>query len=167
MSRSFSLANVSVYVDRSTHETYTRLVNHATKNADDYPFATMKDLFLAAACVGAATDNFKAFTGGRDIFSGVLFDSKTDVPILQALAYSYERDFDSIRDPKRVIEIAQGWANGGLPTLQRLLFEHGRPLDNLTTLALGEVGLTETYLNSTSVDPASIATATPDLSCGA
>jgi hypothetical protein len=131
------VAGISVYIDKKAHPIYEELVSRASKDAEDYPFATMKDLFMMAACIGAQRNRFEELGPSRDIFSGETFNSKTDVPVLAALAYYRTKDVEVLFDPKRVIEIAQGWANGGIYIVrEELLGQPGRPLYNLLNLLL-------------------------------
>jgi dnd system-associated protein 4 len=138
--KTLDLAGISVYVERKVHSIYEELTSRSSKKAEDHPFATMKDLFMMAACVGAQRGKFVELGPSRDIFSGELFNSKTEVPVLAALAYHRTKDVEVLSDPKRVIEIAQGWANGGIHIVREELLERpGRPLYNLVEVLLSEV----------------------------
>ena len=106
--KALDLTGISIYVDKEVHPTYEELVSRAAKKAEDYPFRTMKDLFMMAACVGAKQGRFVELGSSRDIFTGELFDAKTEVPILAALAFHWEKDLAVLSQPKKVIEIAQG-----------------------------------------------------------
>lgn len=129
---------ISVYVERSeAHPIYKELVSRAAKDAEDYPFATMKDLFMMAACVGAQQNRYKELAGDRvEIFGGETFDDKTDVPILAALAYHREKDIDVLSDPREIIKIAQAYANGGIEIVNQQILggQFGRPLYNLVDI---------------------------------
>jgi dnd system-associated protein 4 len=138
--KTLDLAGISVYVDREAHTIYEELVSRSSKKAEDHPFATMKDLFIMAACVGAQRGRFEELSSRRDIFSGELFDSKTEVPVLAALAYHRTKDIEVLSDAKKVVQIAQGWANGGIHIVREELLERpGRPLYNLVEMLLSEV----------------------------
>jgi len=138
--KTLDLAGISVYVERKVHPIYEQLVSRSGKKAEDCPFATMKDLFLMAACVGAQQGKFVELGPSRDIFSGELFNGKTEVPVLAALAYHRAKDIEVLSDPKKVIEIVQGWANGGIYVVRQELLERpGRPLYNLVEVLLSEV----------------------------
>jgi len=141
--RALDLAGISVNVDQSTHPIYEKLVSRAAQNAEDYPFATMKDLFMFAACVGASRGIYEEINRNKDIFSGETFKKEVDVPILAALAYQKENSFDVLFEPKSVIEIAQGWANGGIRIVQEELLQNPAltPLDNLVEIISEELEL--------------------------
>jgi len=138
--KTLDLAGISVYVERKVHPIYEELTSRSSKKAEDHPFATMKDLFMMSACIGAQQDKFVELGPSRDIFSGETFNSKTEVPVLAALAYHQTKDIEVLSDPKKVIEIAQGWANGGIHIVREALLERpGRPLYNLVEMLLSEV----------------------------
>jgi hypothetical protein len=136
------LAGISVYVESdSVHPIYEGLVSRAEKNAEDYPFASMKDLFMVAACVGAQQNRYKELTGPtRDIFRGEIFRKETDVPILAALAYHREKNLEILLDPRQIIKIAQGWANGGIHIVHQQIIGGplNRPLYNLVDLVANQ-----------------------------
>jgi dnd system-associated protein 4 len=135
------LRNIRVYIDRDVHNLYEELVSRSPKQAEDRPFATMKDVFMVAACLGAQHIRHEPLGPSRDIFGGETFDARTDVPVLAALAYRRTQDLDTIADSKQVIQIAQEWANAGIHTLrnEELLDRPGlRPLFKLTDLVLDQ-----------------------------
>ena len=134
------LAGISVYVERETHPIYEALVSRSSIKATDCPFATMKDLFMLAACVGAREGRFEELGSRRDIFSGEVFNRRTELPVLAALAFHQTKDVEVLSDPKQVVEIAQGWANGGIHIVRADLLERaGRPLYNLIDMLLSEI----------------------------
>jgi dnd system-associated protein 4 len=135
------LRGVRVYIDRDVHNLFEELVSRSDKLAEDHPFATMKDVFMVAACLGAQRNRHEALGASREIFSGETFDARTDVPVLAALTYRRTEDLDTIADPKKVVEIAQEWANAGIYTLvnEELIDRPGlRPLFKLTDLILDQ-----------------------------
>lgn len=138
--KALDLAGISVYVEKNkAHPIYEELVSRSSKKAEDFPFATMKNLFIVAACIGAQHDKYDKLDAPRkDIFSGEVFDTKTDVPVLAALAYQHTKDVEVLADPKQVIEIAQCWANGGIHILRdELLANPGlSPLYNFVELVI-------------------------------
>ncbi len=139
--KTLDLAGISIYVEKKVHPIYEELTSRSSKKAEDHPFATMKDLFMMAACVGAQQGRFVELGSSRDIFSGEFFDPKTEIPVLAALAYHRTKDIEVLSDPKKVVEIAQGWANGGIHIVRAELLERpGRcPLYNLVDMLLSEV----------------------------
>jgi dnd system-associated protein 4 len=133
------LSDVRIYIEEETHPIYDKLVSQSDKKAEYQPFRTMKDLFVIAACVGAQHNIYKPTESKREIFRGNIFRYQTDVPILAALAYQQEQDVDVLTDPRKVGDIAQGWANGGILVLQdELLYQAGNPLGNWVNMLLSK-----------------------------
>lgn len=135
------LRGVRVYVDNNVHGLYEELVSKARKDAEDRPFSKMKDVFMVAACIGAQRNNYEKLGPSEGIFAGEVFDTRTDVPVLAALAYRRTADLETVTDPKRVVEIAQEWANAGIHILknEELVERPGlRPLSKLTDLILDQ-----------------------------
>ena len=131
--------NIGIYIEKRHNDLiYDKLVKRGNDNIESFPFETKKDLFIIAACIGAKNNKFKKLSDkSHNPFSGETFNSKLDVPILFALAFKKEKDVDVLLDPKKVIEIAQGWANGGIEILKdELLGTPGRPLFNFISLLL-------------------------------
>lgn len=135
------LRGIRVYIAKDVHGLYDDLVSRAGKNAEDRPFATMKDVFMVAACIGAHHNNYEELGASEGIFSGEVFDARTDAPVLAALAYKRTADLETVTDSKRVVEIAQEWANAGIHILknEELVERPGlRPLFKLTDLVLDQ-----------------------------
>ena len=137
------LRSTRVNIEQNVHDLYLSLVSRSEKQAEDRPFSSMKDLFVLAACLGAREGRFKELGPSRDIFSGQLFDSTTEIPVLAALAYFRTEDLSVLSEPKRVVKIAEEWANAGIETVrQELLEQPGRPLWNLVAMILEMPGTT-------------------------
>lgn len=135
------LRGIRVYVEKDVHGLYEDLVSRARKDAEDRPFATMKDVFMVAACLGAQRNRYQELGASEGIFSGEVFDARTDAPVLAALAYRRTANLEDVTDPKRVVEIAQEWANAGIHALknEELVQRPGlRPLFKLTDLVLDQ-----------------------------
>lgn len=134
-----SVGSVSVYVERDeVNPLYDELVNRATQNAEDFPFATKKDLFMLAACVGAQHKRFEEVPANKriQIFDGETFKDDTDVPILAALAYHHTQDLEVLFEPSKIVRIAEGYAQGGIHIVyQRITTgSANRPLYNLVDM---------------------------------
>ena len=65
--KTLSLARLSVYVDQDVHSIYGNLTSKSVKKAEDFPFETMKDLFITSACIGAKYDRYIELKRGREI----------------------------------------------------------------------------------------------------
>lgn len=139
MRTKISIGSVSVYVERNeVNPLYDELVNRAAQNAEDFPFATKKDLFMLAACVGAQHKQFEEVPADKriQIFDGETFKDDIDVPILAALAYQHTQDLDVLFDPGKIVRIAAGYAQGGIHIVyQRITTgSANRPLYNLVDM---------------------------------
>lgn len=118
-----SFENLRVFIDANVHEIYLELTRGTNDQAEDVPFTMMPDLFVAAACVGSKLDKYKELgTQKRDIFVADAFKSKTHIPILMALAFKKTKDLNDLYNPKLVLNICEGWANGGILILREQIF---------------------------------------------
>jgi dnd system-associated protein 4 len=123
---------IAVNIDVDANEKiYDVLVKDTLKEIEDYPFETKKDLFMLAACYGAKHNKYVPLASRHNPFKGETFNSKTDVPILMAIAFKKEQNVDVLLEPKKVIEIAQCFANGGIhDVFDAILNNPGRPFFN-------------------------------------
>jgi dnd system-associated protein 4 len=140
MMKSINTARLSVYVDQEVHPIYEKLTSRSFKKAEDFPFETMKDLFVVAACLGAKNSMFVELNKTREIFDSTLFNQRTEVPVLLSLAFYKTKDIEVLNDNRQVLDIVQGWANGGIRILEDYLLNRpGRPLFNLVDYIWQEI----------------------------
>jgi dnd system-associated protein 4 len=133
------MKNLRISIEKDKHEIYERLTKRGNENPDDYPFQTMKHLFMVAACLGAKRNAYKDVTSGRDIFGTDVFDEKVDLPVISALAFKHEKNLSVLNDDRKMLNIAEGYANGGITLIQQeIINSPGRPLDNLISLLIQE-----------------------------
>ncbi|AFL83595.1 hypothetical protein Belba_0952 [Belliella baltica DSM 15883] len=131
------MKNLRIYIDKDKHETYEKLVKRGSENPDHYPFQTMKDLFMLAACMGQKYNAFEEITASKDIFSSDVFEEKVDVPVLIAIAFAKEKNLLNLLNNRKVLDIAQGYANGGIVyVVEEIVNNPGKPLDNLVEMVL-------------------------------
>ncbi len=110
-----SFTNLRVFVDESVHDIYKELTERSVDKAEDAPFIKMPDLFVAAACIGAKRKKYKELgKKRRDIFVADAFDRQTQIPILITLAFKQTQNLDDLADAKRILNICEAWANGGI-----------------------------------------------------
>lgn len=134
------MKNLRVYIDKDKHELYEQLVKRGSDNPDNHPFQTMKDLFMVAACLGARNNSFEEIKSSKDIFNSDVFDEKTDVPILASLAFQKEKSLSVLNDEKKILEIAQGYANRGIDDVYNAILNNpGRPLFNYIEWLLEQI----------------------------
>lgn len=143
--KALNFSRLPVYVDQEVHSIYEQLTSRSTKKVGDYPFETMKDLFLTSACIGAKKNRFLEVKHTKEIFDATLFNPKTEVPILLSLAFHKSKDIEDLSEERKVLDIAQGWANGGIQIVKEQLINNpGRPLFNLVDLLWQEIVNVET-----------------------
>ena len=129
------MKNLRIYIDQDKHEHYEKLVRKGGDNVDYYPFQTFKDVFMLAACLGAKYEASEPIAASRDIFNSDVFDEKVDVPIMMALAYQKENNLAALSNERRVLDIVQEYANGGIAYLvEEIVSKPGKPLNNLVEL---------------------------------
>lgn len=129
------MKNLRVYIDKDKHDIYERLVKRGSDNPDHYPFQTMKDLFMLAACLGLKYSAYEPLQSSQEIFNSNVFDEKTDIPIMSALAFQKEQNLMALLDEKRILETVQAFANGGIGyVVEEIINNPGRPLNNLIAL---------------------------------
>ena len=129
------MKNLRVYIDKDVHDIYDKLVKRGTENPDHYPFQTMKDLFMLAACLGAKHNAFEPVNASRDIFNSDVFDEKTDIPVMSSLAFKKEQSLSILSDERKILDIIQGYANGGISyVVEEIINNPGKPLSNLISL---------------------------------
>jgi len=132
--------NIRIHIEKEVHKIYEELVSRSAKDAEDHPFSTMKDVFMTSAVFGVKNNKWEKLKSSHDIFSVETFDQKIDLPVIVALAYRRTKNLEILSDAKKVIEIAQEWANAGIHLLQNeLISRRGiRPLYKLVDLVVEE-----------------------------
>ena len=131
------MKNLRIYIDQDKHEHYEKLVRKGNDNADYYPFQTFKDVFMLAACLGAKHGVSEPIAASRDIFNSDVFDEKTDIPVMMALAYQEDKSLATLSNERRVLDIVQEYANGGIAYLvEEAVNKPGKPLNNLVELVV-------------------------------
>ncbi|KJF16151.1 hypothetical protein [Acidithrix ferrooxidans] len=84
------------------------------------PFRRYVDLWTLAIAIGAAENNFMTLSSSdqhRFIQGSVLQGDVSRIEFLQLIAIAHAEDPYVISDPRRVIEIADGYAAGGIQIL--------------------------------------------------
>ncbi len=138
---SLAFTNLRVFIDESVHHIYTGLTEKSLEKAEEAPFIKMPDLFITAACIGAKENRYVELKKKRDIFVADAFDSKTQLPILITLAYKWSQDLDTLTDSKRILNICEAWANGGITIIYDQVMSSGkglRPLYKFTDFIVEE-----------------------------
>lgn len=130
--------NLKLSVSKAAQPIFDQLVSRTSKDIDDRPFSTKKTLFIAAACIGAKHDAYKELEGKVDTVHCEVMEDE-DIAILISLAYQKTQDLDILSNPKKIFEIAECYANGGIFFLQdKLLHQPGTPFESFIELILNE-----------------------------
>jgi len=131
------MKNLRVYIDKDKHETYEKLVKRGSENPDHFPFQTMKDLFMLSACLGYKYDAYEEIGSSKDIFSSDVFDEKVDIPMIISLAFAKEKTLMNLLNGRKVLDVAQGYANGGIGyVVEEIINNPGKPLNNLVEMII-------------------------------
>ena len=120
-------SNLRVFIDEKFHEIFVNLTGKASDNIEEVPFSKMPDLYICAACVGLKENRFFVSKKRRDIFLADAFNAKYQLPILSVLAYKYKNDIEILNNPKEILKVAEGWANGGIEIVNDAIY-HGEGL---------------------------------------
>lgn len=110
--------NDKIYIDESKHNIFVELTT-----GEEAPFLTMKDAFLAAACIGYNIKNPQPLNKKKDIFSKNQFKSDRDKALVFALAIARTEDIKkALENPLSLVEEL---ANGGIEELYRMVKKNG------------------------------------------
>lgn len=129
-----------VLIDESVAEIYRELRADANSQPEQSPFATNKDIFMLAACLGYRSGRRQVLPSGKklDIRESVFLES--DLAILKAIAIADTGDVEVLSQPGDILRIAEEYAQAGILDVRSyLLDEAGRPLWNLVAF-LTDVG---------------------------
>ncbi len=106
-------------------------------NPLDSPFERYVDVWMLAVCIGASEGRTIDLRGpaAHPFITGVVLASDPDrIELLELLAIGHTGNPYVITEPKRVIDLANGFAAAGMPTvIDMLRGTHSRPLWNITT----------------------------------
>ncbi len=127
-----------VSIEAAQHDVYKKLAG-----SEKSVFKTMKDLFLAAACIGYQLNRRERLNRKQQIFSSTIFSPQDDIPIIRALAIADTGDVKVLLDQNEVLTIAEEYANAGIAIIERrLVHEPGDSmlkLAEMVTTAINEV----------------------------
>lgn len=123
-------ANAELRISKAEHERLRQLSR--TQGADDpgketpedVPFDRYVDVWLAAMALGVRVGAFTAvdeLDRQRFIMGNVLDLDRIELLMLVAMAHT--GDAFVVGDPRRVLDIAEGYVTGGLPILVEMVHE--------------------------------------------
>jgi hypothetical protein len=101
------------------------------------PFARQVDAWFFSVCLGAYSNRRKEVASAnshRFNYGAVLEGDPVRIELLELLAISAAGDPFVVKEPKRVIEIANEFAAGGFGLLMEMLHSgSSKPIDNLSS----------------------------------
>ena len=122
-----------VYIDDAVMDIYKALTEDP--NPEQSPFATYKDIFLLAACLGFQHGRRKQLSSGARTTIRLDVFREEGLGLLKALAIADTGDVAVLQKLGDVLTIAEEYAHAGIYDLKaQLLDERGRPLWNLVDL---------------------------------
>ena len=134
-------ANQAVHVPKAYHEdlnrysaTFTSDDGRAT-NIEEAPFKRYVDFWLLAASMGASQGHFIPVDPAerhRFITGNIFQRDLAAIEFLLLLAIAHTQDPFVVKNPRKVMNIAEGYAAGGIPFVKDMMNEgHLPPLQNL------------------------------------
>lgn len=123
MNRDYNpFANLDLHIPSAYREEVKRYTTSQGGDGDtsveSTPFMRYVDLWATAVAIGAQTDSFVS-TGDKHRFiqGSVLQGDLTRIEFLQLVAIGHTNNPYVVKDSRAVIDIAEGFAAGGLPIL--------------------------------------------------
>lgn len=114
---------------------YDELKHETSKQYEQSPFSSYKDIFMLAACLGFRTGRKQSLPSGKryDIRSDIF--REPDLALLKAIAIADTGEVQILGQSGEVLRIAEEYAHAGIYEVKSsLLDERGRPLWNLVAL---------------------------------
>ena len=147
-------ANQSIHVPKAYHEDlklYSTTFGSAegrSKDFKDAPFKRYVDFWLLAAAVGASQDHFVTVDRADryEFITGVVLQRDlATIEFLFLLAIAHTGEPFVVQDPRKVLDIAEGYAAGGIPLVKDMMEAGHLPaLQNLTRSLVKELHSYET-----------------------
>lgn len=117
------------YIQDDKHELYKEL-----QESEESPFteAELNEIFIFAVAYGSRKAGRTPIDGtGRALFNRAALNDQT-LWLIRSIAVAEERTTDILIDGKKVKEIAEEYANGGITELHNKAFGPGDPLIELS-----------------------------------
>ena len=107
-----------------------------SKDVEEAPFKRYVDFWLLAAAVGASQDHFVTVDRAErhEFITGVVLQRDlATIEFLFLLAIAHTGEPFVVQDPRKVLDIAEGYAAGGIPLVKDMMEAGHLPaLQNLT-----------------------------------
>jgi len=122
----------AVNIEKTKHILFKEL-----SEGKNSPFESMKDVVLAAACIGYENNSKITLKNVKKIFEWDRFSPQTDIPFLHALALAETGDDTILLNRNEILTIVEEYANGGINDLyDATITKPGNALPNLINLIL-------------------------------
>lgn len=122
-------------VHKDTYTDYQNIINMSAFKKIGGIFN--KHLFILSMSLGFKKDRYFPLKSGEKHSGGycrVESLSEEDKSLIRSIALCKEKDLNILSDPKQMYQIAEGYANGGIPILKELVTQNGNFFINLTNL---------------------------------
>lgn len=125
-----------IQISEEVDEIYNQLTEDSNK--EHAPFATKKDVFVFAACMGSRSGMRTELPEGKKITIRREVLKPDDVSILKAIALAGTKDISMLDRFEDILTITEEYAHAGIFELKSYLLDQGgRPLWNLVDLITG------------------------------
>ena len=123
-------ANQDIHVSRAFQEDMRRFSrtqgadDPGKQNLEEIPFNRYIDFWVLGAAMGATAGVYVPLEMSdrhRFITGQVLQNDLERIELLMLLAISHENDPFVVAEPRKVLDIAEGYASGGMPILLEML----------------------------------------------
>lgn len=132
-------ANAEIRIAKSEHETLRQLSrtqgadDNGKETLEDVPFDRYVDVWLTAMALGVSAGAYTSVENldrQRFIMGNVLDLERIELILLLAIAHT--DDAFVVGDPRKVLDIAEGYVIGGIPILTEMIYTgHLTPARNL------------------------------------
>lgn len=122
------MADPMIQIEENRNKLFTQLTE------GDMPFTRKSDVFLTAACVGYKNGNREPLESRADLIKWANLKGEGKI-LLRALGLVEAGDREVLAENKKLVEIAEEYANGGINDLYANIVKRGgSPLMNLMDL---------------------------------
>lgn len=130
--------NRKICIEKSKEPVYKALAE-----GENAVFASYKDVFLMAACIGYSQGQKTPLEETMECIELQSFDGATDISLMNAIALQDQKDFSVLLGDEattdKCLSVIEDYANAGLDLLKRRVLENpGDPVDNLMEMIVGQ-----------------------------
>ena len=129
-----------VFVEKSQLERYREFAGLGValhtkgRGANLPPFQDLKDVFMAAVCVGLRGARPAPLRNRQELTRTSYFTEQGQMAVLRSIAIAETGEAEVIADENRTLSIAEEYASVGFEELSHRLLGPGQPLANLAAM---------------------------------